>query len=58
LESEDIAKILPLLKQRFPELNDSKRMLGFLEARGLTFKEIHATIDILQAEQQKAKDIS
>jgi hypothetical protein len=55
LERQDIASMLPLLRQRLPELKDAKSILGFLENRGLTFKEIHASIDVLQAEEQRPK---
>jgi len=52
LERADLLNMLPLLRQRHPELKLTNNMLGFLEKRGLTFKEIHATIDILQAEKK------
>jgi hypothetical protein len=50
LGREDLVKMLPLLRQRLPELKPTNNMLRFLEKRGLTFKEIHATIDILHEE--------
>jgi hypothetical protein len=43
--------MLPLLRQRIPELKDPKRMLHFLENRGLTHKEFRAVIDILNSER-------
>ena len=56
LDRDDLTKLLPLLRQRLPALSDSKSLLSFLENRGLTFKEIHAAIDILDAEGQKPKN--
>ena len=53
LQREDIQTMLPVLRQRIPELKDPKKLLEYLESRGLTHIEIKTAIDILNSEQQK-----